>query len=123
MRYDTVGDWYYDSEGTLIIEVCQTYIRDYNYLIAVHELVEAILCSVNGISQSLVDDWDFKHPSNSPGSLPGCPYKKEHDIATLIEKLLCWAMGRSWENYGNFVDRMIIMIRDPDLKKEGLVRE
>ena len=113
MRYDTAGDWIvelmqYDAAGDLIvpnekiaITVARQKDRRYEMLIAVHELVEAILCRERGITADMVDEWDIiLHPeAQDPGALPGCPYAKEHSAAECIERMLAHELGVEWNTY------------------------
>jgi len=59
-RYDTVGDWYYDKDEVLQIRVSNLYDWRKEALIAVHELVEALMCKSSGVSQWQVDSFDKK---------------------------------------------------------------
>lgn len=109
MRYDTLGDWYYERD-TLVIDVADRcpdghLSPDQQFLIALHELVEAWLCDAKGITQATVDHWDFGEDegrlvsfAEEPGDAPGCPYRKEHRFAMLIEHLMAHELGLV--NYG-----------------------
>lgn len=104
-RYSTVGDWLYDSEGNLIIRVSQLSDWRREMLIAVHELVEVLICKHDGVTQEQVDQFDAKvfnyaeHPDEEPGDDPGSPYKKQHCIATGVERVLAAALGVDWKPY------------------------
>src|ERR1700722_11985457 len=70
-RYNTVGDWTVQDDGTILIRVSKmpwidephkkTSGRRQEFLIAVHELTEAFLCTEGGITPEQIDDFDFKH--------------------------------------------------------------
>jgi len=96
-RYETMGDWFYDEDGTLQIKVSESvWVGDTGkFLIAIHELVEAWLCRERGITQEQVDEWDCKmhNPDGEPGDMHGCPYGKEHRFAMLIEHLIAHELG------------------------------
>ena len=96
-RYDTAGDWYYDSRGDLQIRVSDDLkTQDEKFLVAIHELVEAHLCTKHGITQEDVDKWDMELASADtaePGDLPGCPYGRQHRFAMLIEHLVAHELG------------------------------
>ena len=48
----------------------------------------------------MVDDWDFSHPdAEDPGSLKGCPYRKQHMAAMKISRLAAKLMGYKWDDY------------------------
>lgn len=98
-RYDTWGDWYYEAESVLIIKVSDDVPEmptdDHQNLIALHELVEVLLCRKRGITQKQVDDFDFANGDceGEPGDLPDAPYRKEHRFAMLIEHLMAHELG------------------------------
>jgi len=60
-RYDTVGDWHFDMNGDLIIKVSKMSDPRYETLIAVHELIEAVLCKQAGVSEDAVDAFDMAY--------------------------------------------------------------
>lgn len=107
-RYDTVGDWYFDrSDNTLVIKVSDTKDIRMNFLIAIHEMVEAVLCKWEGVTQKQVDKWDKSHlDSDDPGSIAGCPYWNQHFIATIVESTLCLIIGISWNYYEETIKRV-----------------
>lgn len=107
-RYPTVGDWFFEPNGDLMIRVSRLSDWRREMLIAVHELVEVLICKHQGISQEQVDafDKDFeahRHPDNEdePGDDPTAPYVKEHCIATGVERLLAAELDVSWKDYEN----------------------
>ena len=94
MRYDTLGDWYYEDHDDLIIDVLETEDIDHQFLIALHELVEAWLCTARGILQEQVDEFDFNFKGeDEPGDHPEAPYHKEHRFAMIIEHLMAYELG------------------------------
>ena len=106
-RYETLGDWFYDDTGTLLIKATAED-EDGAFLIALHELVEAWLCRKAGVSQQQVDefdnDWTGVHPEyplesdEEPGDDSGAPYRKQHRFAMIIEHLMARELGI--DNYG-----------------------
>lgn len=105
-RYSTVGDWYFDDKGDLTIKVSQLSDWRRECLVAVHELVEVLICKHDGVSQESVDSFDknfeaHRHPDNEdePGDEPTAPYVKQHCIATGIERLLAANLGVNWKEY------------------------
>lgn len=112
-RYETVGDWDFDDEGNLRIRVSETGSLEYNQLIAIHEIVEAILCYKNGIPGFVLDDFDKDFITTGdgfgtlePGDSPSSPYRTEHCFASAVERLVCAAMGVSWQKYDNAVQTL-----------------
>ena len=94
-RYPTVGDWFYDPSGDLVIRVSQMPDERYGLLVALHELVEAQLCLDRGITQEQVDAYDIEFERNrppgndsEPGDCMAAPYHNEHCFATGIERLM-----------------------------------
>lgn len=103
-RYPTLGDWQFCPVGDateLRIRVSQTGDTRSDVLIAVHELVEAILCRAHKIRQEDVDRWDMG-PGKSleePGADPKAPYHAEHMFAEQIERLVADAMHFLWAQH------------------------
>lgn len=121
-RYETCGDWFYDTDGTLQIRVSD--LKDWRKeaLIGIHEAAEALLCRANKITQTDVDEFDTSYEQvreeyvttstplvswkngiitkdSEPGDHPSAPYRHAHCFATSIERLLCAAFGLSWAEY------------------------
>jgi len=112
-RYPTVGDWYRDANGDLVIKVSQMSDWRFMALVALHELVEVLLCDHRGIRQETVDKFDIefeahRHPDNfdEPGDDPQAPYKKEHCFATGVERLLAAELGVDWSTYADEIDSL-----------------
>jgi hypothetical protein len=105
-RYATCGDWYYDEEKTLCIRVSRMNDSRYEFLVALHELVEVKLCEWCGITQKAVDDFDMEYErlrpdgdESEPGDSPSAPYKIQHCIATGVERLVAAMMNVDWNSY------------------------
>src|SRR5882757_9563621 len=105
-RYETVGDWWKDEQGILQIRVSEFDDWKMESAVAVHELIEIILCHARGIKQDIVDDFDKNFEANrqegntdEPGDDPKAPYRKEHFFATSIERLLCAELDINWKEY------------------------
>lgn len=102
--YETVGNWKFEYPDTLHVFVSQTGDQHYDFLVSVHEIIEAYLCYARGISQKQVDDFDMKFEANrkddsEPGDDPKAPYKREHCIATGIERILASELLVDWKTY------------------------
>lgn len=116
MRYRTVGDWFFTAPGCLTIQVADTGNWKYNLLVAVHELVEVILCKVKGISEKSVDKFDLAHQDDEdPGTHPKAPYGAQHLTAMGIEMILAALMGVKWRVYEEALDAIYYKI--PKRKK------
>ena len=98
-RYLTCGDWQRPYPDALTITVSDTGNDRSNMLVAIHELVEAVLCMAQGISPEMVDDWDthgLGSQLNDPGDHPGAPYHWQHRAADIVERIVCKEFGMSW---------------------------
>src|SRR6185437_14162711 len=87
-RYPTVGDWTYEPDGTLLIRISKLSDERREALIAVHELVEVLLCKQDGVTQEAVDSFDKEFEANrppdnvdEPGDDLRAPYARQHCIA------------------------------------------
>lgn len=106
-RYDTVGDYQTDTSGKKEILVSKMADDRYEFLIALHELVESRLCKERGITDEAIDVFDLEYEKNrsaddttsEPGDHPDAPYHKEHVFATKIEKMLAAELGVDWGVY------------------------
>ncbi len=103
-RYDTLGDWF-ERDGFLQIRASILDNPDYEFLILLHELVEAWLCRKRGISEADVDRFDVNYVGDGePGDDVTAPYHDEHRFATLIEKLMAAELGIDWLVYERDLD-------------------
>jgi len=100
-RYTTAGDWFFDANGNLIIRVSDLGDWKREALLAIHELVEVLICKSDGVTQEQVDAFDFAwtDDENEPGDSPLAPYWKQHRIAMGIENLMAGALGVDWKAY------------------------
>lgn len=87
--------------------------NDYAFLVAIHELIEAWLCERQGVTDEAVTAFDMAFEANRPkGDLsePGddrvAPYRNQHCYATAVERLVCAALGVSWQAYEQTVQRL-----------------
>ena len=83
-RYPTAGDWPLKHDG-LHIFVSRMSDQRYEFLVAMHEAIEAYLCKHDGVSQAAVDRFDqaYEHrrkpgDDSEPGDNPKAPYHKQH---------------------------------------------
>ena len=105
-RYDTVGDWY-EKDGKTILTISDCGDRRYEFMVAIHELIEKALCESSGITSAMVDAFDFSFTKEGePGDDPKSPYAKQHLYATSVEKMLCAAMGIPWMVYDEFLSNL-----------------
>src|SRR5580698_4092782 len=93
MRYRTVGDWFFATPGCLTIQIADTGNWKYNLLVAVHELIEVILCQIARVTEKQVDRFDLAHQDDEdPGTHPKAPYHAQHLVAMGFEMTLAAIM-------------------------------
>ena len=80
--------------------------RCHERLVAIHELVEAILVQKRGISNDAITAFDQAYESartgaddSEPGDDPTAPYHAEHCFATAIERRVAAELGVDWADY------------------------
>ncbi len=106
-RYDTVGDYQMQADDSLLISVSKMQDQRYEFLIAMHELIESYLCDARGVTEAAIDALDFAFEKNradggitvEPGDDPAAPYYKEHQFASKIERLVADEIGVDWQTY------------------------
>ena len=112
-RYETAGDWIFDSSGDLTIRVSDLGDWRFNALIGLHELVEVLQCKHDGVTQEAVDAFDIAFEKNrapdnedEPGDDPKAPYQRQHNLATGIERIMAASMGVKWEEYDGAIQAL-----------------
>jgi hypothetical protein len=103
-RYPTVGDYLLSPEGSIEIRVSNMGDWRFEALVAVHELVEALLCLERGIDFSAIDRWDMGTRDPDPGANPAAPYHLEHQTAETFERILANELGVSWAIYERYLE-------------------
>lgn len=112
-RYNTAGDWrFVGAEKDIIITVSHT-AEDYDFLVGIHEAVEAYLCRKRGVKEETVTafDMDFESKRKSgnvdePGDDLNAPYRREHFFATSIERLIAGELGVDWIEYNHTIQEI-----------------
>jgi hypothetical protein len=108
-RIGDVGDWWFDENGDLQIRVSKLGDWRYEFLLARHEMDEAMLCKFHGITTEQVDQGDLTMVSKNPdpdsfSGYLGAPYQYQHNDALAAE----WQMSRlldvDWIEYGKAFD-------------------
>jgi hypothetical protein len=113
-RYETVGDWYFNQDNNrLTIRVSSMRNRKYEFLVAMHEQIEAMLCLERGICEKEITLFDQKFEADredgntdEPGDDPAAPYRKEHFFATSLERLMAAELGVDWRKYEEAVNSL-----------------
>lgn len=106
-RYDTVGDYQTNADGQRQITISDMPDPRYEFLIAIHEMVESYLCQLRGVNEQEIDEFDIAYEesrtagetTSEPGNDPSAPYHLEHLFATKIEKMIAEEMGVDWDAY------------------------
>ena len=83
------------------------------FLVGLHELIEAYLCHKDGVTDQQVCDHDqmfeeerergLHHEEAEPGDDERSPYRKQHQIATEVEQFVCEKLGISWTEHSQSV--------------------
>lgn len=97
-RYDTLGDWFLNEDGDLVIRSTgvDPVTHAACFLVALHELVEAALCLNQGVTQEAVDRFDLAFEGEGePGDDWRAPYRQQHRRAMLIEHTVADWLGIS----------------------------
>jgi hypothetical protein len=104
-RYPTAGDWQVKPDR-LHITVSSMSDRRYEFLLGMHEVIEAYLALHAGVSPAAVDAFDEayeakrkKGDASEPGDDPKAPYHKQHVFAEKIERLLARQLKVDWSAY------------------------
>ena len=105
-RYDTCGDWYYDSDRNLVVCVSACGSKESETLVAIHEIVEAMLCEADGIPLAIVDSFDMSYEGDDPGNDPLAPYHSQHVLAEIVERLVALNMHVNWEKHDQCTDTL-----------------
>jgi hypothetical protein len=117
-RYDSAGDWRimaaeHDPYVALVVHVSDLKDWRMEFLVAAHELIEAVLCKHRGITQAEVDAFDMAHlDAIEPGILADAPYRQEHIVACEIEERLARELEVDWIEY----TRRINALSEEELK-------
>jgi hypothetical protein len=103
-RYDTLGDWQFKND-VLTIKISKIKSWKKEVSLAIHEMVEALLCKERRITTKAVDNWDLNfNGDGEPGDDRNCPYFSQHQDASVVERYLAKKLGLNWEEYENFLD-------------------
>jgi len=110
-RYKTVGDWRrLDFSDDLHITVSNLGDWRMEVLVAIHELIEALLCRVDGVAEAEVDIFDFDWAPHGnleePGDDVEAPYYEQHQRASGYERLLAADLEVSWVEYERAINAL-----------------
>lgn len=107
--YETVGNWNF-ANGVLLVFVSDMGDPRYNFLVGIHEAVEAMICKHRGVKEEDITAFDVEFEKNrpegnedEPGDDPNAPYKKEHFTATNVERIVAAELDVDWNEYDKAV--------------------
>ena len=104
-RYNTIGDWQFDSNRNLRVVVSKMGNVDFEFLVGLHEVIEAFLCRRAGITTKQVDAFDMSWVGKGePGDDVRAPYYRQHMIATMIENIIGHELDIDWEEYDTILN-------------------
>ena len=104
--YNTVGDYGETKPGHWWIKTSKFSSQIYELALAVHEMIELVLCLKAGITDEDILAFDKAHPEDdNPGQLKDAPYHKQHMIAEQIENLIIVMCGGSLPDYWEECDK------------------
>jgi hypothetical protein len=110
-RYDTVGD-YWKKNDIDEIKVSSVGNRGYEFLVAIHEMVEQFLCENADITDDEITKFDLDYEEkrkNGDDSDPGesiyAPYRKQHMFAEKIERLMAEECKIDWDDYSKYINK------------------
>ena len=107
-RYQTLGDYWEDEKGTHI-RVTNLKNPDSEFLVVLHELVEMYITKRKGIDEPKIMAFDIEFEKEradgkwdenaEPGDDPRAPYKTEHCLSEIIERLVARELGVDWKQH------------------------
>ncbi len=99
-RYNTVGDWQFTHHDGIEVRVTEQADWRHEFLVGLHELIEAALCKHRGISEESVTEFDVAWQGDGePGDDPAAPYHKEHGYAEGVEMMMATQLSINWDDY------------------------
>ena len=113
-----VGDWQWVTPAELRIRVSTMTEMTHCMAVAAHEMVEAMLCWKDDVSEADVDAFDLAYERDrlplgvpgdfgEPGDSPHAPYHRQHCFATAVERMLIAALGVPWAEYDAAVEALL----------------
>ena len=108
-RYETLGDYWHDADGKIHIRCTALKSEDSEFLVILHELVEMYITKRKGIDEPKIMAFDIEFEKEraegkwdenaEPGDDPRAPYKTEHCLAEIIERLVARELGVDWKQH------------------------
>jgi hypothetical protein len=113
--YSTAGNYWYDEEGILQVRVSNMNNKKFEFLVALHELVEQFITENHDpeITEQEITNFDLYYeerrkqglvPENSePGFDEHAPYRNQHCISQGVEMIVAGIIGVDWMEYDRTV--------------------
>lgn len=101
-RLKMIGDWFFDQDDNLTVRVTDLGDWRLNFIIARHELDEAMLCKYYGVTTEQVDKYDLEHPDNGSSDYAdnqSSPYYQQHNDALAAEWIMSRLLDIDWKDY------------------------
>lgn len=112
-RYETSGDWIFTESGDLEVRISDIGDRRMEFLVGLHEIMEAMLCFQNGIAEEVVTQFDVDFEKNrgpndylEPGDSPAAPYHEAHRAATALERMAALILDVPWDLYEQRIGKL-----------------
>jgi hypothetical protein len=107
-KYPTVGD-YFETPDSQEIRVSEMGDWRYEFLVALHEMIELALVTEQGIKIEDIETFDKKFEKEreaglhaedeEPGDDPGAPYHEQHVFAECLERMAALKLKVDWNHY------------------------
>jgi hypothetical protein len=107
------GDWQFvraETPGDSILKIRVSELPDkfHSYLIAHHELTEALGCYMYGVDEKKVDEFDSTWEPHDgllePGQDKDAPYHPFHVTAEICERIVAQMFQVDWTEYDNAIE-------------------
>lgn len=109
-RNSQCGDWAEDEYGDIYITISPM-ARDSYVAVAIHEIIEKLLCDRARVEDGAVTKFDYKfereramglqYEDAEAGDDHRAPYREQHQAATFVERAVCGALGLTWEEHSS----------------------
>lgn len=116
-RYETLGDYYMKNKKR-VFSITETGNNLYDDLIFIHEFIEEVLTRNKGILEPKILKYDLEFDEKikkgevtldaEPGDQLDCPYRKEHRLASDIERLILDYLNIPYEKYNNTINKIFM---------------
>lgn len=116
-KYETCGNYFENPDGSWTIQVSKTNLK-YEFYVAIHELIEKVLCHCKGITDEEITKFDeeFENMRDmypkivgdyEPGNNDNAPYNHEHIMASRVEKWLVESSDdKGWNEYDKTINAL-----------------